>query len=81
MTTSHTVTTGGKGDVFTKSICGLEAQLHSVAHGSLRSSFSKTSTQVKLDPWPHHAGGFHGELVQSQGGAYENGQRGEDCYW
>lgn len=61
-----------------KAYMGLEAQLHSVAHGSPRSSFAETSTPVKLGRWPHHVGRFHGELVQSRGGASENGQRGED---
>lgn len=83
---SHAVTTGRKRvtprrreTCLLTALVGMEAQLHIVAWGSLRSSFSETSTQAKLDPWPQHGRGFHGELVQSGGGDYRNGKRGVDC--
>lgn len=64
MAMSYTVPTGGE-TCLLKVYVGLEAQLYSVAHGSPRSSFAENSTWVKLGPWPHHVGRFHGERVQS----------------
>lgn len=79
MTMSHTVTTGGKGDMLTKSILGVGSSAPHCCPWKPEKFFFRDLHSGKTGSLSTPCRGFHGELAQSRGGVYENGQRGEDC--
>lgn len=78
MAMSYTVPTGGEGDVFTKSIRGVGSSAPQCCPWKPEKFLCRDLHSGKTGSLATPCRGFHGELVQSRGGASENGQRGED---